>query len=110
MLYPLLPVECGLKLDDEAVTVAVGLIGSRWICAFHMSVIVVALYRVDAYGVQSWSTALSVRDLLWENHQTPRNDLIARRPTFSSVGVPVIKEPWARSDKTASAQMVLLYI
>ena len=84
-LFALPIASCGLKLDNEAVRVAVGLRLGLDLCVPHECH---CGSRVDAYGVHSFACKRA-------SGKTSRhhafNDLIARG--FSSAGLPVAKEP-----------------
>ena len=84
-LFALPIASCGLKLDDEAVRVAVGLRLGLDLCVPHDCH---CGSRVDACGVHSF-VCKKAPGKTSRHHAL--NDLIAR--AFSSAGLPVTKEP-----------------
>jgi len=90
--------SCGLRLDDEAVRVAVGLRPGLDLCVPHQCH---CGSLVDARGLHSFvckrAPGRSAR-----HHAL--NDLIAR--SFASVEVPVTKKPPGCSERTGSDQML----
>ena len=99
-LFALPIASCGLKLDNKAVRVAVGLRLGLDVCVPHECY---CGSRVDSYGVHSF---VCKRAPGKTSRHHAFNDLIAHSPVVSLLQVCLsLKSLWVCSDQTASGRM-----